>query len=32
MVDQDARRELISKQLHDMAASKNDPSFGMMIC
>ena len=23
MVDQDARRELISKQLHDMAASKN---------
>ena len=22
MVDQDARRELISKQLHDMAASK----------
>ena len=24
MVDQDARRELISKQLHDMAASKNE--------
>ena len=23
MVDQDARRELISKQLHDIAASKN---------
>ena len=26
MVDQDARRELISKQLHDMAASKNASS------
>ena len=25
MVDQDARRELISKQLHDIAASKNAP-------
>ncbi len=32
MVDQDARRELISKQLHDIAFLKMHPLFGMMIC